>query len=1264
MRLVSLCVHSHSGERAQWLAAVQARLRRINAGDHGAALELQSWSEARRLAPFLADGLDLEVGQALGWLHWYRYAALPEGEGDADLDTAIELFTPSFLNGVDALPAALLPILRDAIVPSADHALLQAMSSAEPAWLSAAVNLWQRILATTPADDPGRAGTLANLGIALQTRYERVGDGADLDEAVRVSRDAVQTASTRDPGREKILGNLGNALRLRFERTADPADLNEAVEALQEVVRATPPDAPNRAGRLNNLSIALRLRGERNGDRADADAAVDAGWEAVRLAPAGSPHRALFQSSLGNALLARFKHTDGPADLDAAISVGREAVQGTPSSSPNRAGRLNHLANALHARFKHTGNLADLDAAIGVRRDVVQVASADSPQWAGYLAHLGSGLQTQFDFLGDPADLDEAISLIRDAVQTAKPGYRDRENFLNNLGNALRTRFERTGDQADLDEAINFGRQAVQATPADNPRDRAWHLNHLSGRLQARFERTGDQADLDEAIALGREAVRVTPADSPDLAWHLNNVGAALHRRSQRTEDRADLDEAIRVGRDAIRATPTDDPLRAGYLSNLALALRGRYERNGDRSDLDEAIRVGRDVDRATPTGSPNRAMFLSNLGIALLSRFDHTPEEGDTADLNAAVDALQEAVDVTPSGHSDRGYYLNNLGSALQRRFRQSADPADLRHAASVHATACESSSAPPSARISGAQEAARLLATSQVRRAVDLLETAVRLLPEVASRRLGRDDQQFALGRFAGLAGDAAALALADTRGTRAERATRALRLLEGGRAILLSQAMDTRSDLTDLRQAAPELATRFVDLREQLDQPVDTFARAPERSDHSKTQPRVQNDRREPDRQRLALDFAATLNEIRTRDGFASFGLPPTTAALLAQADQGPVVVFNTSRHGSHALLLTASGIDALSLPELGRDTLIDQVNTFHQALHTAASGKDESERREAQATLTQILEWLWDAATGPVLSALGHHGVPAPETTWPRVWWAPGGLLGLLPVHAAGYHTDPADAPERRTVLDRVVSSYTPTVRALRHARQRPPAPAAPSRALVVAMPTTPHLRKNGRLHYVGAEVARLRHHASELVLLLEPDPPHDESVDASPQTPTRDNVLAHLPSCPIAHFACHGRSHPTDPSKSTLLLHDHKDAPLTVASLSPVLLDQAQLAYLSACRTAAIDTADLVDEAIHLTSAFQLAGYPHVIGTLWEINDGIAVVVADMFYTHLRTGPHTLDSRRSALALHKAVRAIRDIRRGNPSLWAAYLHAGA
>jgi len=294
--------------------------------------------------------------------------------------------------------------------------------------------------------------------------------------------------------------------------------------------------------------------------------------------------------------------------------------------------------------------------------------------------------------------------------------------------------------------------------------------------------------------------------------------------------------------------------------------------------------------------------------------------------------------------------------------------------------------------------------------------------------------------------------------------------------------------------------------------------------------------------------------------------------------------------------------------------------------------------------AERVLLEILGWLWEVAAAPVLDTLGYQQPPVPRAAWPRVWWAPGGLLGMLPIHAAGHHglTTVGDQA-RRTVIDRVISSYTPTIRALRHARQHNPT-SPTSRALIVAMPTTPGLPDGGELPHVPREVAMVHALLPDAVLLTEPD---DHYVSNAARSPTLANVLAHLPASPVAHFACHGFSDPADPSKSLLLLSDYDRHPLTVTSLAPVDLGQAQLDYLSACETALISTADLIDEAIHLTTAFQLAGFPHVIGTLWQINDALAVQIATSFYSELRASAHTLDTSRAARALHHAVRAARD-----------------
>ena len=82
---------------------------------------------------------------------------------------------------------------------------------------------------------------------------------------------------------------------------------------------------------------------------------------------------------------------------------------------------------------------------------------------------------------------------------------------------------------------------------------------------------------------------------------------------------------------------------------------------------------------------------------------------------------------------------------------------------------------------------------------------------------------------------------------------------------------------------------------------------------------------------------------------------------------------------------------------------------------------------------------------------------------------------------------------------------------------------------------------------------------------------------------------------------------------------------------------------------------------LADEAIHLASAFQLAGYGHVIATLWPVGDRHAVDFAADIYATLTI---TRDSN-VAVAMHAAVRRMR--RRwgwDTPSVWASHIHVGA
>ena len=896
-----------------------------------------------------------------------------------------------------------------------------------------------------------------------------------------------------------------------------------------------------------------------------------------------------------------------------AVSLGQRVLAVVPADHPDRAGCLSRLGLALWLRFWRVGALVDLDGAITAHRRAVQAIRADHPDRAAVSCNLGSALQARFERVGELVDLDEAITLVRAALRVTPADHPERALMLINLCAALRLRFGWVGELVDLDEAITVVRAAVHVIPADHP-DRAGMLGHLGGALRTRFERVGALADLDEAITLDRAAVQATPDDHYDRATILSNLGIALHSRFERFEVQEDQDEAITVHRRAVQATPVDHPGRAMRLSNLGLALWVRFERMGALTDVGEAITVLRAAAQAIPADRPDLGRCLSNLGAALQARFGRA---GMQEDLDEAITVHRRAVQATPADHPDRAVVLGNLGRALRTRFERAGVSADLDEVITMYAQAAEVVSGAPSVRISAARAAASLAGQTQIRRMASLLDTAVLLLAGTASRRLDRGDQQHALGEFAGLASEAASLAFlaAHIEPIGEPAAARALRLLELGRGVLLSQALDTRSDLTDLQTRHPALAARFIELREQLDQAARTSVLA-----DGAGMAAAWEERRVEDRHQLAIAFEAVVTEIRALDGFESFLLPTEPDQLIRYAQEGPVVVVNVSRYRSDAVLVTSEGITSIPLPGLVQGALIDRINSFHQALG-AADDPDASpeQRRSAQDTLSAVLEWLWDAVAQPILDELGYGYTPAPGTAWPRVWWVP-------------------------------------TVRALGYARERNTASAGGEQALIVAMPTTPGL--DSPLCHVVEEAELVHARLPRSALLIE------NPAITNSHLPTKANVLAQLGDCAIAHFACHGWSHPVDPSRSLLLLHDHDSDPLTVASLAPIRLDQARLAYLSACRTAFNPSAELADEAIHLTTAFQLAGYPHVVGTLWEIDDALAVHVADTFYSALATGDNTIDTRHAAQALHHAVRAIRDQRPETPSLWAAYLHAGA
>ena len=70
---------------------------------------------------------------------------------------------------------------------------------------------------------------------------------------------------------------------------------------------------------------------------------------------------------------------------------------------------------------------------------------------------------------------------------------------------------------------------------------------------------------------------------------------------------------------------------------------------------------------------------------------------------------------------------------------------------------------------------------------------------------------------------------------------------------------------------------------------------------------------------------------------------------------------------------------------------------------------------------------------------------------------------------------------------------------------------------------------------------------------------------------------------------------------------------------------------------------------MIDEGLHLVNAFQLAGFQHVIGTLWDVDDKLCGDVARIVYKHVLGAEITHES--VCLGLHMAIKWCRDQWRG-------------
>ena len=414
----------------------------------------------------------------------------------------------------------------------------------------------------------------------------------------------------------------------------------------------------------------------------------------------------------------------------------------------------------------------------------------------------------------------------------------------------------------------------------------------------------------------------------------------------------------------------------------------------------------------------------------------------------------------------------------------------------------------------------------------------------------------------------------------------------------------------------------------------------------------------------RQILANDFQSLLSRIREHDELHDFLRPLGLKETIELAEDGSVVLVSASSmtNRSVAIIINRAGLSLLHLPYLD----VEDVEEGMMMLRDATKSWTLKTAAAKNKAMLECLEWLWHAAVKPILDEILKGNQVDPK---PRIHWIGTGLLSGAPFHAAGLYSSSSNKME--CAMDLVISSYTPTLRALAYTRDNHKQNShleITDRFLIISAPQVPGTRD---LTLVPREVANIQAVARPKVQTVLLD--HG----------TSKQVMSELPLANFVHFACHGYSNPKDINESHLILHtapmtesqsedkSHSEdsGKLSVREIQTLKSPAARLAYLSACSGAESKSTRLADETIHLASAFQLAGFEHVIGTMWPTKDAACQKVAEEFYKNLFEGDRPDATGSGArvvpyLALHNAVQKLREENKEKPLIWAPFVHYGS
>jgi CHAT domain-containing protein/tetratricopeptide (TPR) repeat protein len=852
--------------------------------------------------------------------------------------------------------------------------------------------------------------------------------------------------------------------------------------------------------------------------------------------------------------------------------------------------QLHSRARSLVAKFEQGGGTRYINEAIILDREALELCPPGHPMRVDSLTFLAMDVSTRYAQLGATRDLEEAIVLSREALDLCPQEHPDRLMSLNNLAKCLTTRYDLLGAMQDLDQAVVLDREALDLCPQGHPH-RSTSLICLAVDLSYRYKQLGAMEDLDEAIVLDREALDICPQGHPLRSMSLNNLANRLSTRFHQLRAMEDLDEAIVLVREALDLRPQGHPRRSTSLICLAVHLSSRYKQLRVMQDLDEAIVHAREALDLCPQGHPDRSMSLNNLAWYLSTRYDQL---GAIQDLDEAIVLDREALSLRPQGHPYRSESLDNLACHLHSRFTRSKQLRDKEELFGLYAQLVDVP------QVSSIDLSA---ARSWIRVAEDFLhpslllayETSLRLLIQHLATLPSLPQHLVILKSLtSSLAVDAFSACL------RKCAPARAVELLEQGRGVFWSQLTRLRSTpLDDVVASSPAgkmLAEEFT----RLALLIRNALNSPDPNQHERVC-------------RLNLKLQSVVINIRNLPSLSRFLPPSLFPDLQHAASRGPVIIVSASEYSCDALIVFFDRDPV----HISLQVTQEDVRDLSTELHTLTV---RARRADMTKELAFFLRKLWDQIVSPIVDCL--------KTSRPFqscIWWCPTAEFSVLPLHVAGPYKK-----GQRNLPHLYISSYTPTLTALIHARRHDPSNSTTEQTRFIAIGQAKAAGET-ELVSVSAELNNIGQRVDGLATFTR--------IDGEESCTSR--VVEELGKNEWVHLACHGLPNRQEPFESAFALHDGH---FTIQHIIGCDFKNPEFAYLSACHTTVGDEKS-PDEVIHLASAMQFVGFRSVIGTMWAVDDGETNKITSTFYSHMVDESGRLDHTRAAFALNKTMKSV-------------------